>query len=57
MERVSTKFLWRVSSLGSVGGTLVGGIGRELICIEGGIGVQELMESSSDGIMWGGGGF
>ena len=57
MERVSTKFLWRVSSLGSVGGTLVGGIGRELICIEGGIGVQELMESSSDGIMWGGWGF
>ena len=57
MERVSTKFLWMVSSLGSVGGTLVGGIGRDLIYIEVGIGVQDLMDSSSDGIMWGGWGF
>ena len=33
MERGSTKFLWRVLLLGSVGGTLVGGGGRELMSI------------------------
>ena len=36
MERGCTEFLWGVSLLGSVGGTLVGGEGVQSMYIDGG---------------------